>query len=342
MKIKKYILPSRANNYHPHSIRPIGLAIVVALIASFNLTYNMASAHRTQVLGYATNISASEVISLTNQQRANNGLGALAYNAQLTQAAQAKAQDMLAKNYWSHYSPEGNGPAYFISASGYSYSTAGENLAKDFNTSSGVVNAWMGSTGHRANILNGNFIHTGVAVVNGTLQGSETTLVVAMYAAPNTPTPAPAPTSAPTPPPPQPVQNPAPGSTTAEVQSQEQATESEALPTTTDSESDKQNEQTAPTGTTAAPPPPTDQIAGQVQSAETSIIAREQLNWAQQVSLVLLSTVLLINVLKHTIVWRTNRRGWRDIWFRSHPAVQYALILVAVVSILGSSAGAIQ
>jgi hypothetical protein len=334
MNLKKWLLPSNINNHHPFALRPLGLSLVFALIMIFHIGYNLAAARELRVLGYATNISASEVMSLTNQQRANNGLGALAYSAQLEQAARAKAQDMFDQNYWSHYNPQGNGPAYFISAAGYSYSTAGENLAKDFNTSSGVVTAWMNSAGHRANILNGSFIHTGVAVMNGTLQGSETTLVVAMYAAPSTPPPAPAP-----------VPPPAPSSTTVQAQNTSVAEPNETPiieEQPPEPEEEVTQEPAAPSATSTNNTPPPEQPSGQVQAAEVSIVTREQLNWAQQASLVLLSTILLINVLKHTIVWRTNRRGWRHIWFRAHPAVQYALILVAIISTLSSSMGVIR
>ena len=69
---------------------------------------------------------------------------------------------------------------------GYSYSYAGENLAKDFDTSSGVVDGWMSSAGHRANVLNVNYTNIGITVMNGTLLGAQTTLVVAHYGAPVT------------------------------------------------------------------------------------------------------------------------------------------------------------
>lgn len=342
MKLKKWVFPSIINNHHPLALRPLGLSLVLALIVIFHIGYNLAAARELRVLGYATNISASEVMSLTNQQRANNGLGALAYNAQLEQAARSKAQDMFAQNYWSHYNPQGNGPAYFISAAGYSYSTAGENLAKDFNTSSGVVTAWMNSAGHRANILNGSFVHTGVAVMNGTLQGSETTLVVAMYAAPNTPPPAP--TSAPPPattPAPTPAKVP-PGSVQSQNAPAAEKNETPIAEHPSEPEQEAAQEPAAPSTTSTNNTPPSEQPPGQVQAAEVSIVTREDLNWAQQASLLLLSTILLINVLKHTIVWRTSRRGWRHIWFRAHPAVQYALIIVAIVSTLSSSVGVIR
>jgi len=120
---------------------------------------------------------------------------------------------MFAKDFWAHIAPDGTTPWKFILDSGYKYLYAGENLAKDFQTSDDVVAAWMASKmGHRENILNTHYNEIGVAVVNGTLGGFQTTLVVQMFgstavaaggsevsAAPSTqpaPTPAPAPSPA--------------------------------------------------------------------------------------------------------------------------------------------------
>jgi hypothetical protein len=92
---------------------------------------------------------------------------------------------MFSKDYWAHYAPDGSTtPWEFILGSGYVYKFAGENLAKDFNTSVAVVEAWMASPSHRANLVSGNYVNIGIAVVNGVLLGEETTLVVQMFASP--------------------------------------------------------------------------------------------------------------------------------------------------------------
>jgi hypothetical protein len=102
-------------------------------------------------------------------------------DARLNQSATLKAQNMFAENYWAHVSPSGIQPWYWFTQAGYSYSYAGENLAKDFDTTSGTIQGWMNSPGHRANILNPNYTDVGFAVENGTLVGGQTTLVVAHY-----------------------------------------------------------------------------------------------------------------------------------------------------------------
>ncbi|PIX70620.1 hypothetical protein COZ39_04425, partial [Candidatus Roizmanbacteria bacterium CG_4_10_14_3_um_filter_33_21] len=136
------------------------------------------------VLGLATDISIQKLIQLTNNQRQKYNLSSLNYNDKLSQAAQKKAEDMFAKNYWAHYGPNGIAPWNFIMDSGYQYEYAGENLAKNFLFSQGVVDAWMDSPTHRANVLRKEYSDVGFAVVNGVLNGEETTLVVQMFGKP--------------------------------------------------------------------------------------------------------------------------------------------------------------
>ena len=155
------------------------------------------------VLAYSTNVTIGGLNDAQNNARASNGLGPLALNNQLNAAAQAKAQDMVARNYWSHNTPDGNPPWLFITNAGYSYERAGENLAYSFDTSSAVVTGWMNSAGHRANVLDDSFTQVGFGIANGTnYQGAPNTVVVAFYAQPiataPAPTPAPAAPAAPT------------------------------------------------------------------------------------------------------------------------------------------------
>jgi hypothetical protein len=152
----------------------------VIAVASFVVLRNI-STQTNNVLGFATDISPSRVIELTNDQRQSSGLGTLTYNDRLAVAAAAKAQDMMAKGYWAHFGPSGETPWGFILSSGYQYEYAGENLAKNFMDSGAVVNAWMASESHRANILNNNYKEIGVAILNGNLAGEDTTLVVQMF-----------------------------------------------------------------------------------------------------------------------------------------------------------------
>lgn len=111
------------------------------------------------------------------------GLKPLNLNENLSLAALEKAEDMFSHGYWAHNAPDGTTPWKFIYEADYNYLYAGENLARDFNDSSSVVSAWMKSKTHRDNILNANYQDIGFAVVNGKLNGKETTLVVQMFGA---------------------------------------------------------------------------------------------------------------------------------------------------------------
>lgn len=136
------------------------------------------------VLGYASDISVGDLLKYTNKQREGSGLSDLRLNEKLTSAASKKASHMFEKNYWAHISPDGVEPWDFILGENYDYIYAGENLAKNFSHSKDVVEAWMNSPSHRENLLSPNYDEVGFAVVNGVLDGYETTLVVQMFGRP--------------------------------------------------------------------------------------------------------------------------------------------------------------
>lgn len=164
----------------------MGLLLMVALVITGGSATRALerSTPRGIVLGYASNITAGDVLSQTNQQRVDVGLDPLSSSDRLNLAAFAKAEDMFAKDYWAHVSPDGVPPWDFIRNTGYRYSIAGENLARDFDSTAPMVGAWMASPTHRDNILHPRYTETGIAVVNGRLQGVETTLVVQMFGTP--------------------------------------------------------------------------------------------------------------------------------------------------------------
>lgn len=105
-----------------------------------------------------------QVVNLTNQERAKAGLKALQIDTKLTQSAQAKSQDMKNKNYFSHTSPTYGSPFDQMKSMGISYKSAAENIAMGQRTPAEVVDAWMKSPGHKANIMNGSFTHIGVGL----------------------------------------------------------------------------------------------------------------------------------------------------------------------------------
>ena len=139
---------------------------------------------RTQVLGLSTKLDQQKIIDLLNLERAKNGLGPLSVNDKLTQAAITKGENMFAQNYWAHVSPDGTQPWSFITQAGYAYQSAGENLARDFFDEQSLLTGWLNSPTHKANILNGNFSETGVAVLDGEINGEPVLLVVNLFAQP--------------------------------------------------------------------------------------------------------------------------------------------------------------
>ena len=109
-----------------------------------------------------------EVVRLVNEVRAKHGLKPLAENWELSRVARYKSQDMVDNRYFSHTSPTYGTPFQMIRAFGLTYRTAGENIAYGQRTPQAVVNAWMNSSGHRANILNVSYTQIGVGyVANG-------------------------------------------------------------------------------------------------------------------------------------------------------------------------------
>lgn len=286
------------------------------------------------VLGYATSISVSEVNALSNQERTARGLPAYSLNSQLNQAAQAKAQDMFAKNYWAHTAPDGTQPWAFIAAAGYSYSLAGENLAKDFNTSAGVVSGWMNSPAHQANVLSSSYKDVGYAVVNGTLLGAQTTLVVAMYAAPTASAGAAAapPAAAPKATAPQ-----APAATAPAPAPAAPVAETTPPPTPA---------AVSPTPANSSPEPKVESASTQVQAESRYQVTSPQsayrlLTWEQKAVILILSTLALLFILKHTLIWRRQKRGYRHIWLRAYPLAQASLLALGIILVIGSGAGVI-
>ena len=109
----------------------------------------------------------AEVVRLVNEIRNKNGLKPLSEDWQLSRVARYKSQDMKDKKYFSHTSPTYGSPFQMMKSFGITYRSAGENIAKGYASPKAVVDGWMNSSGHRANILNSSFTHIGVGYVSG-------------------------------------------------------------------------------------------------------------------------------------------------------------------------------
>jgi hypothetical protein len=182
--LRHLFIPHESNNQKAKILHPSSLSLIAVGLIAFQLVLGFANKSFPQVLGYAANISPAEVIRLTNVQRAANGLSALSESSILDAAALAKGNDMLAKGYWAHFAPDGTTPWSFFLSFGYKYKYAGENLARDFQDANSAVNAWMNSPSHRENILNPNYNDIGIGVVEGSLAGADTTIIVQFFGSP--------------------------------------------------------------------------------------------------------------------------------------------------------------
>ncbi len=106
----------------------------------------------------------AEVVKLVNSQRSNRGLQTLKSNWEIARVARYKSQDMINKNYFSHISPTFGSPFKMMESFGIRFSAAGENIAMGQRTPSEVMNSWMNSPGHRANILSPSYTTIGVGL----------------------------------------------------------------------------------------------------------------------------------------------------------------------------------
>jgi len=133
---------------------------------------------------YSAAVLASNIIALTNSERGGVGARALTEHPRLSRAAQAKANDMALRGYFSHRGPDGKTPWQWVREAGYEYRSAGENLAVRFTESSDVVRAWMNSPSHRANLVKAGYTQIGVGVAEGLFEGQRAVYVVEYFATP--------------------------------------------------------------------------------------------------------------------------------------------------------------
>jgi uncharacterized protein YkwD len=172
-------LPRASNNYRPHILREKALSV----FAVFFVFVELLGAVKVPAT-HAESISSANIIRMTNLSRVDYGLRPVYESPALSLAAQAKAEDMVKNQYFSHNSPGGTTPWDFMAKQDYKYIIAGENLAMNFHTSEGVRKAWMNSVGHKANILNADFQDIGIGIVQGEYHGKPATFVVQMFGTP--------------------------------------------------------------------------------------------------------------------------------------------------------------
>lgn len=176
--LRNWFLPHKDTHKKAHFLSWEAMLIYVLLFIFLQVSFSIVGFLKPGVLGIVSNIDSKKVIELTNAERTKKGLNPVTENEALNKAAYFKAKNMFEENYWAHFAPSGKSPWDFIQGAGYRFTYAGENLAKNFYNSDDIVIAWMNSPSHRDNLLNEHYKDIGIAVVNGVLNGTETTLIV--------------------------------------------------------------------------------------------------------------------------------------------------------------------
>ncbi len=182
-KLGEWLSPSSSRIEVEHFLKVLVIVLFVASLATFSggtlLTHFIQKSNQ-----YLASVLSTTIVDLTNIERKTNGAEALSVNLKLEEAARLKAQDMAKRAYFSHVSPEGVQPWYWLGLVNYKYYAAGENLAVHFDESSAVSVAWMASPSHRANILNKEFTEVGVGTAVGLFEGRSTIFVVQYFGRP--------------------------------------------------------------------------------------------------------------------------------------------------------------
>jgi hypothetical protein len=174
---KKIFIPCSENNYFPLFLKEKFLNLYLILILNLKI-FTIPLFFSISKTVFFADITKTALIEFLNSERKNRGLAPLFENPALDQSAYLKAKDILEKNYFSHFSPDGISPWYWFKIAGYDYQFAGENLAIGFLDSKEVHEAWMKSPLHRQNILNPNYKEVGIAVLKGEFNGNEVYVVV--------------------------------------------------------------------------------------------------------------------------------------------------------------------
>jgi hypothetical protein len=181
---KHYFIPHEHNDHQPKILRKRAILTILLVVFFVELVFLFQIIFLFPLTGIFSSVIPSVLIDFTNADRQENNFQPLKTNALLVLAAQRKADDMAQKSYFSHQSPDGKTPWYWLAQAGYQYSYAGENLAVNFSDSYDIENAWMNSPGHRQNILNNNFTEIGIAAADGIYNGRPTVFVVQFFGRP--------------------------------------------------------------------------------------------------------------------------------------------------------------
>jgi len=188
--LKDLFIPHAGNDYSPRALHPKRLffygltALLMKVVVMATIVIFPLGAWLTPDLLLE---QSRKIIELTNKIRQENGIALLKENSRLTQAAFKKAEDMLLNQYFAHAGLDGKTVGNWLSLSGYRYALAGENLAMGFSGAEEVVNGWIRSKTHWANLIDQDFSEIGVGLASGLYNDHDTTFVAQFFGAPAQP-----------------------------------------------------------------------------------------------------------------------------------------------------------
>lgn len=181
--LRHSFIPHRGNNHWPHALRPKKLFAYGTGLLLLKLAVTLMLFITYPNPGFFSKEQIEKIFELTNAARHAQSLPPLKVDPYLTKVAEARARDMAEKQYFSHYTPEGYAPWYFIDTGAYDYAYAGENLAMNFTEMESVQRGFMASLSHRENILNPKFLDVGFAVTQASINGKNTHILVEIFGA---------------------------------------------------------------------------------------------------------------------------------------------------------------
>jgi len=185
LKMKTIFFPCEENNFQPKFLESRFLFYYFVILLILKVISFSFFIYFPKTVFFA-DITKAALIETANQERNSLGIDSLEENQKLNQAAFLKAKDILEKDYFSHWSPDGISPWYWFEKVGYKYKSAGENLAIGFLDSEEVNQAWLNSPSHKENLLNPNYQEIGIGIAKDEFQGNEITVVVQLFGTPRT------------------------------------------------------------------------------------------------------------------------------------------------------------
>jgi hypothetical protein len=181
--LKTAFLPCEENNFRPKFLESRFLFLYVVVILGLKLL-TIPVFFCFPRYAFFADITKSELINLINHERTAQGVQPLKTDSKLDDAAFLKASDILQKDYFAHFSPQGISPWYWIKKAGYNYQFAGENLAIGYTESQETHQSLLNSPTHRANLLSPNYTDVGISVLEGDFNGNKSVVVVQLFGTP--------------------------------------------------------------------------------------------------------------------------------------------------------------